>query len=149
MKSANTPVLTIRAQEDADYYAYFYQKSYNIDVSVHEDSRGMGTAEGSGTYYYGDRVWIEAVPYQGYEFDGWTDQNRDNPRLIIVTCNDIYRCRFRVKASTDDAQSLAKVYAEGLTAVVISPEAETRIELPCAGVYIVSVNNRVHRITVK
>lgn len=46
-------------------------ETYNLDVSVAEGSKNMGTVTGSGDYAYEGDVHVSALPNAGYRFVGW------------------------------------------------------------------------------
>ena len=46
-----------------------------------------GIVYGAGTYYENERVYMYAVPNNGYEFLRWDDGNTGNPRLLTMTEN--------------------------------------------------------------
>lgn len=46
-----------------------------------------GRVSGGGEYKNGDMATLEAVPYDGYWFEKWSDDMTENPRTIIVHSN--------------------------------------------------------------
>ncbi len=51
-----------------------------------------GTVTGGGSYEYGTKATVTAIPSLGYEFKGWADQNgniqkTDNPYIFTVNAN--------------------------------------------------------------
>jgi len=55
---------------------------YFVSVISQNDSMGMVNQSGNGYYECGSTISIDAVPYEGYRFVGWSDGNTDNPRLL-------------------------------------------------------------------
>ena len=78
---------------DATYTAFFEMATmYTINVvSANPD---MGTASGGGEFPSGAEIIISATPFGGYHFNGWDDNNYENPRTVIVTGNATYRATF-------------------------------------------------------
>ena len=70
----------ITLTQDTTFIAYFAPNQYNLTVTAGEH----GTANGSGTYSYGDTITIQAYPDVHYHFIKWNDNNRDNPRQYRV-----------------------------------------------------------------
>lgn len=68
-------------QENIDLTALFQIKRCVVSLSCDEN---QGMVSGSGTYDYGKEVTIEAVAYEGYVFDRWSDGDTTNPRTIVV-----------------------------------------------------------------
>lgn len=70
----------ITLAQDTTFIAHFAPNQYTLTVTAGEH----GTANGSGTYCYGDTVTIQAYPDDHYHFIKWNDNNRDNPRQYRV-----------------------------------------------------------------
>ena len=78
---------------DATYIANFAMGTlYTITVEAEDPT--MGTASGGGEFPAGAEIMIQATPYGGYHFNGWTDDNYENPRIVTVTGNATYKARF-------------------------------------------------------
>ena len=45
----------------------------NVTISVITNNNSYGTVTGAGSYAYGSDVVVEAVPAEGYRFNGWND----------------------------------------------------------------------------
>ena len=58
-------------------------KTYTVMVNVNDAS--MGTVIGGGEYKEGEQAILAAIPYQGYHFVKWDDNNTANPRIMTVT----------------------------------------------------------------
>ena len=85
----------VRVIQDATYIAYF-ENLQNYTITVESLDPTMGIVIGGGTYQANSEITIEAIPFEGYHFDGWDeDNNYDNPRTILVTGDATYHARFR------------------------------------------------------
>lgn len=89
--NTNNPRNVIVTQ-DSTFVASFGLQEYTITVL--SDNVAWGFVTGSGIYHYLDTIEISATPYLGFEFQGWTDGNNDNPRTIVVTEDHIYTAHF-------------------------------------------------------
>jgi len=58
---------------------------YTLTIS---DAEGGTVSSNGGSFEKGSSVTISATPNTGYIFDGWSDGNFENPRIILVN-NDI------------------------------------------------------------
>jgi len=67
---------------------------------VNANPSNGGSVTGSGTYYYGDIVTLNATAYNGFEFAGWSDGSSENPHNITVTGNATYTATFNEIGST-------------------------------------------------
>ncbi len=76
--------------EDLFLEADFLPEEYWIDAN----STMGGTVHGAGRYFYGDTVYLEAIPDEGFEFEGWSDGNMENPRIVIVYDNIDFKAIF-------------------------------------------------------
>lgn len=70
--------------QDTTFIAHFAPNQYILTVTAGEH----GTANGSGTYSYGDTITIQAYPDVHYHFIKWNDNNRDNPRQYRVAADE-------------------------------------------------------------
>ncbi|MBR5983989.1 MAG: PKD domain-containing protein, partial [Bacteroidales bacterium] len=65
-------------------------------ISVFANNNAYGTVTGSGTYYEGSSVTIEAIPNDGYMFTSWNNGSTQNPRTVVVTEDANYVANFEV-----------------------------------------------------
>ena len=66
----------------------------------------MGTVTGSGEYYDGEVVTVEALPKTGYRFVRWSDDNTDNPRKLTITADLTLTAYFEeIPNALDDTQA--------------------------------------------
>ena len=90
--------------EEIIYIAYFAEgegsESTFHFISVVSNDNGKGRVTGSGNYEYGSTVILTATAEQGYQFNGWSDGNTDNPRQIIVTSDATYIANFDTQMCT-------------------------------------------------
>ena len=115
---------TITVTSDASYTAQFEPNMYTINVVTEQPD--MGTVTGGGSYPYGSVIQIEAIPFDGYEFQRWTGGNTDNPRTVTVTGNKSYNALFRLAAGIDDyGQTNVRIFSQGNQIVVDGAEGQT------------------------
>lgn len=83
----------ITVTENATYTANFEMGTlYTINVESLYPS--MGYVTGGGEFPAGAEIQIQATAYGGFYFNGWDDDNFDNPRTITVEGNATYKARF-------------------------------------------------------
>ena len=70
-----------------------------VTLTVNAEDPTMGTVAGSGTYYKGASVRISATENDGYVFSKWNDDDRHNPRTVVVNADATYTATF-VDATT-------------------------------------------------
>ena len=159
-------VRTVTVTADITYTAYFAQdevQEYTINCVSADPT--MGTTTGGGTYPEGSSVTLAAIPNTGYHFVQWNDGDISNPRTIVVTGNATYVANF----AADQPQGIDDVtdayiiaarpgYVISITGVqnrhvnvydalgrchadIDCAEAEYSIALPCAGIYMVAIDN--------
>ena len=97
----NPRMITLTA--DAMYFANFSQDSatptlYDLNIAPENATQGW-TTEGC-AYEFGTQVMIYAHPAEGYQFDHWSDGNKDNPRFITITAEVNLTAKFAVKTIT-------------------------------------------------
>ncbi|MCR4816204.1 MAG: leucine-rich repeat protein [Bacteroidales bacterium] len=84
------------------------------------NSRGQ-VIGGDGCYLIWQQTRIAAVPYQGYEFQRWGDNNTDNPRYVTMneeTQNKIYMAYFVNPNGIDEISGGVKVYTQNGDVVI-------------------------------
>jgi hypothetical protein len=64
------------------------------NIVVLSSNDAYGSVSGGGTYEVGDTVTLMAMPYDGYCFISWDDENADNPRTITVTGDSTFIANF-------------------------------------------------------
>lgn len=83
------------ADQTATYVARFeQQQGYTVTVVSSDTTRG--TVSGGGTYESGKEITISAIPYEGYTFLWWNDDDRNATRTITVDGNKTYIAYFEV-----------------------------------------------------
>lgn len=98
--------------EDATGDKVFYAQWEIVKVSVRWTSNRItwGAVEGvndNGIYNYGDTVYAEAVPEEGYKFNYWmNDSYSENPVAIFqATADTVIRANFIVKPASSSSSS--------------------------------------------
>ena len=79
------------------YTPIFKQDKRHYTVETRVLPQGSGEAfPGVGSYEYGTEITLTAVPYEGYKFSYWSDDenNTDHKRTVTVTANEIYTAVF-------------------------------------------------------
>lgn len=130
---------------------------YSIQVSVNNSS--MGYVQGGGTYNQGETCVLTAVPYNGYRFDHWQDNNTQNPRTITITGNATYTAYFvstqgiddviaeDVNVSTLDGQIVVETELKDEISIYdivgrkVDRGYKTRFDVPASGVYLVKIGS--------
>ncbi len=86
------------AAANADYTAVFDEiyKEFTITVAVNDAA--AGAAYGEGTYDYGTKVKLYAIPNADYHFVKWSDGVTDNPREVTVTADVTYTAVFEANS---------------------------------------------------
>ena len=92
----NPRVITVTG--DVTYTAYFEVPTMYA-ITVVSQNPDMGSVSGGGNFPMGAEVTIQANPFGGYYFDGWTDNSYDNPRTITVTGDATYTAKFSAQQS--------------------------------------------------
>ena len=83
---------TVNVISDAVYTAEFSTFQYEITTAASPEEGG--TVTGAGTYYYGERIEVKAVPNENYIFLCWSDGIASNPRAVTVTQNATFTALF-------------------------------------------------------
>jgi hypothetical protein len=92
----NTDIMrSVVVSKDATYTAFFAIDRHAITTSVNDGTKGF--VSGAGEYDYGTMIELTAVPYEGYQFNRWSDGNTQNPRKVEVVGNASYTAEFGVK----------------------------------------------------
>ena len=91
---------TITVNADVTYTAIFEEPQL-FTITVESMNPDMGSVSGGGSFPVGTTITIQANPFGGYYFDGWNDDNFENPRTITVTGNATYKAKF----SAEQAQT--------------------------------------------
>ena len=97
---------TITVTENALYTASFSPNpvvTYNVTVNY---DANHGYVVGGGTFVAGSIISIAAIPYEGYQFDRWSDNSTDNPKEILVD-HDITLTAFFRFTNVDEHGSVA------------------------------------------
>ena len=79
-------------------------------ITVTSSGSACGTVAGGGVYTKGDIIKIEAFPEENYSFFKWGDGNTDNPRMITVTDNQIYKAYFNYTGDCQVSVNVMSIY---------------------------------------
>lgn len=79
-------------------------------ITVTSSGSACGTVAGGGVYTKGDIIKIEAFPKENYSFFKWGDGNTDNPRMITVTDNQIYKAYFNYTGDCQVSVNVMSIY---------------------------------------
>lgn len=63
-------------------------------ITAYSADTAMGYVTGSGEYGAGTTATLRAVPYNGFIFHHWNDNNTENPRSVVVQGNAQYVAHF-------------------------------------------------------
>jgi len=90
---------TIDLTADATYEAEFAINTYTLSVTCNLEE---GSIEGdNGIFEHGTEHVFKAVPNEGYEFDEWSDGDKQNPRTIILVADTEFTAIFKVAEAVD------------------------------------------------
>lgn len=96
--------------------------TYRISVSVNDSA--MGAVTGGGVFRQGDPVVLEAIPFDGYRFDNWSDGSTENPYHVTVTEDAVYVAYFSRVTGIDETQSVRVMLYPNPTTDVVHVEAD-------------------------
>lgn len=91
---------TIFLTSDTLFTALFASSVCHITATSADSS--MGHVFGSGTYYGGTPIRLEACPDSGFVFDRWQDNQTDNPRYLTVAQDSLFIAYFREFVPEED-----------------------------------------------
>ncbi len=150
--------------------AYFVQNTQSFTVTLSSNDYSMGTVTGGGQYEQGTTATCAAVPYNGYHFVRWSDNNTQNPRSIIVNSNITLTAYFATNTGIEDIDNSSiivyanedqihideaigekvSVYSIDGRTIASLPRATEHVTIPVvAGVYIVKIGNHpAHKVVV-
>lgn len=146
--------------------AYFVQNTHYYTVTLSSNDYTMGTVTGGGQYEQGTTATCAAVPYNGYHFVRWSDNNTQNPRSIIVNNNISLTAYFAANTGIEDIDNFGiivyakdnqihideaigekiSVYSIDGRTIASLPRAIEHVTIPVvAGIYIVKIGDRPAR----
>ncbi len=118
---------TITITESKTYTAIFAINEYNITATGYTH----GTIEGAKKYNHGQTVELTATAADGYHFEGWGDENNNNPRIFTATKDTAFTPLFAINTYTLTAtgahgwfEGIEQSYNHGATASVTAVPAE-------------------------
>ena len=151
----------ITVTEDMTLTAEFSVK-VEYTVTLHCDAN-KGTVSGGGKYEKGTEISIKATPNKGYHFVKWSDNNTENPRVIVVTKDINLTATFELDGtpvedvlitSANIYSSNGKLHVEGaetdyyvldMAGRLIYSGRDAEVQLP-RGVYLVTIKGEVQKI---
>lgn len=86
------------AEENATYTAVFDEIYKRFTITLAVNDAAAGAAYGEGTYDYGTKVNLYAIPNADYHFVRWADDSTDNPREVTVTADVTYTAVFEANS---------------------------------------------------
>ena len=103
---------TVKVTGDATYTATFTPKSYQVVLSLSDDS--VGTLSGEGSYQFGDTVELNATPMGTKRFVGWYVLDAEGNKSLL-SCDA--HCWFKLdkdmpEGLEDDTLELQAVFAD-------------------------------------
>ena len=146
--------------------AYFVQNTHYYTVTLSSNDYSMGTVTGGGQYEQGTTATCAAVPYNGYHFVQWSDNNTQNPRSIIVNNNISLTAYFAANTGIEDVDNSGiivyakdnqihideaigekiSVYSIDGRTIASLPRATEHVTIPVvAGIYIVKIGDHPAR----
>lgn len=123
----------IYLMRDTAFTAYFEELPLYW-VRTETNSEDWGQALGTGTYYEGDMVELEASPNRYYRFECWSDGDTTNPRRITVTCDTSFTAIFSPSFVVGGIEEASPAQ------IAIAPN-------PTSGQVTVSSNQPIERLT--
>lgn len=114
---------------------------YTLTLNV--DNNTGGTVTGAGRYASGSQVTIEAIPADGYIFQGWNDYNNFATRQVTIDSNAEYTAYFKAVTTVFDSNNDTWPDNDDLTSLITGKNR-----------YIVQVtfkdwNNQQQKVTIK
>lgn len=64
---------------------YDFDTTSTTEVTATVSNPTFGTVEGSGTYHFGDTIYLLVNTAEGWHFTGWSDGDKTNPRRFVAT----------------------------------------------------------------
>ena len=132
---------------DISLTAYFEIDTYTVSVTVNDETRGY--VRGGGNFVYGSPCTVEATPYTGYAFAGWSNGVTANPYIFRVEGDVNLTAVFTVNGeevytvtaeSADPAMGSATVNGAA-SAVVVRGQTATLAATPNSGYHFVCWND--------
>lgn len=108
------PVSSVDAYKVATYWKRKEILPFGI-VSAKSDNETMGVVLGDSVLLHNNSITITAIPNEGYHFVGWTDGNKDNPRIFNEARNISATASFEAHTVVVDSAVVATCTATGLT----------------------------------
>ena len=104
----------VDAYKEANYWKYHEIVPFGI-VSAKSDNEANGTIQGDSILLQDKPITITAMPKDGYHFTGWSDGNKDNPRIFNEAKDTAVVASFEAHTMVTDAAVAPTCIATGLT----------------------------------
>ena len=153
-------IRTITVTSDAIYTAYF--SGVRCTVNVYSNDDNMGTVSGGGEYEQGAQATVTATPVNGYRFVRWNNGVEQNPYTFTVYSDVNLIANFERTTNIGKTETEPYLILTNGTEVIVldannlpinirdiigrtiystSKYDGNRIELPSAGMYLVTIDN--------
>lgn len=143
----------------------------SVYINVNSNNYGFGTVEGAGDYSQGETVTLKAIPNNGYSFINWTENGlsvctepvysfiaeRDRNLIAnfwgtgigeIEESSKVFVFAKNRELFIEGADGLSEVTVYNVQGIIVYKGLRRRISLPCAGLYIVTIENRGMKVVV-
>lgn len=163
--------------EQADTWKSFFNIiEFDLDLPEHDvqllnSHPEYGYVTGAGNYHFGQTATLTAVPSEGHVFQCWMENgeviSRSNPYSFVVDRDRIITANFdgtgvddnfsqnRINVSVKDriisieADGASVILAYNIQGQCVYRGYEKEFYVPCAGLYIVSIENKRIKVVVK
>lgn len=78
-----------------DFQNIVADTTFVLEVSASPSDYGFVTGSGDG-FCMGEIRQIEAMPYEGFVFQNWSDGLTENPRDVVILCDTLFVAQFAV-----------------------------------------------------
>ena len=128
--SPSAQTITIKGDGTSVVEYLYTRNKYNYNLT---DTENVISNIPNGEYPYETEITIEAKEKPGYDFEGWSDGNTDNPRTIKlesdITISPVYTSR------TDTAYKVEHYYKKlnndyEIEEVILTGETDSTVEAP-------------------
>lgn len=82
----------------SDFQNIVADTSFVLEVTAIPSDYGFVTGSGNG-FCQGEICRIEAMPYQGFVFQNWSDGMTDNPRDVVIQSDTLFVAQFTVDST--------------------------------------------------
>lgn len=72
-------------------------------LDLYPNNPAWGSVTGSGSYPYGCQITVEAIPFEGYTFQNWSNGVSDNPYTLTLVSDTVLTALFFNTTGIEDA----------------------------------------------